>query len=279
MPRFAAPAPRFEPALRALTSPATAFGVAAALLGAMLLYDADVLAALGKLDATHHDWHLGDVVATLAVLGLAALMLVLRRGIDLRREMLRGHRAAAGARLAAEHDALTGLPNRQMFLDAVEATLARPEARPGVMLVGLDGFARFNDLHGRAMGDLLLYAAGDRLRCALPAGAMLARFGGDEFAVLFPASASPEAVLRIGNRALVGLAAPFACGAEAVTLGASIGIALAPGNGAETGTLVHQAGLAMDRAKLEGPGLCRLATPLGEAVPVPLGLVPVLRAA
>jgi diguanylate cyclase (GGDEF)-like protein/PAS domain S-box-containing protein len=150
----------------------------------------------------------------------------------------------------ALHDPLTGLPNRVLFQERLEQALARPlRARVAVLLVGIDRFRAVNDTHGHAAGDQVLVEAATRLQWALDVSQPLARFGGDEFAVLAELRDEREAA-ALAQQLSAALERPFAPG---IHLTAAIGIAvedLARG-GAD---LVQGADAALQRAKARGGG-------------------------
>lgn len=165
-----------------------------------------------------------------------------------------GERKALEARLshAATHDALTGLPNRVLMLQRLEQALgnARGEgAQVGVLCLDLDGFKQVNDLHGHAMGDLLLQQVAQRLRECLRANDMVARFGGDEFSLLLPVVADAQDCETVARKALQALALPFVLQQAQAQISASVGIALYPRHGADANALLAHADHAMYRAK------------------------------
>ena len=151
-------------------------------------------------------------------------------------------------------DHLTGLPNRRFFIEALDAAL-REEPGCAVLFIDLDAFKPVNDLHGHPVGDLVLVEAAARLHGAAPAGAVVGRIGGDEFAVLLRPgggtgeTATPDAVAR---RLLDALAAPTRVGDVTVEIGASIGISASPADGDTAEALLRTADIAMYRAKRAG---------------------------
>lgn len=156
-------------------------------------------------------------------------------------------RARAELEHLANHDHLTQLPTRAKFLSAVRGALTGggPVA---VLNVDLDGFKEINDRHGHAAGDELLVTVADRLTAAAGARGLAARFGGDEFAILLTGSAHAEEVAR---RLCADLAAPIRLDAGTVTVGASIGVALAE-PGVTVAELMKRADEAMYSAKATG---------------------------
>jgi len=147
----------------------------------------------------------------------------------------------------ASHDHLTQLPNRAKFLGAVRDALTGggPVA---VLNVDLDGFKEINDRYGHAAGDELLVTVADRLTTAAGGRGLAARFGGDEFAILLTGAANAE---EVGRRLCAHLAAPIRLDAGTVTVGASIGVALAE-PGVTVAELMKRADEAMYSAKTTG---------------------------
>jgi diguanylate cyclase (GGDEF)-like protein/PAS domain S-box-containing protein len=159
-------------------------------------------------------------------------------------------------RHAVLHDPLTGLPNRTVFLDRLEQALARGRRSPGemvgVLLLELDRFKTVNDSLGHARGDQLLRAVGDRLRVSLRPADTLARFGGDEFAVLVEGIDDASDAVRVAERMHGAMVAPFDLGDQEVFTTASIGIALASDPSARSDALLRDADTAIYRAKALG---------------------------
>jgi diguanylate cyclase (GGDEF)-like protein/PAS domain S-box-containing protein len=154
----------------------------------------------------------------------------------------------------AYHDLLTGLPNRSYFLERLETALDAPgPVRPAVLFLDLDGFKVVNDSLGHDVGDALLEQVGRRLDACLGRTETLARFGGDEFAVLVGAG-DEGTVAHVAERVLTALLAPFDLQGRDVHVGASIGAALAgpPGRGARE--IMRDADIALYEAKGAGRG-------------------------
>ncbi|MFN3544896.1 MAG: diguanylate cyclase domain-containing protein [Thiobacillus sp.] len=158
----------------------------------------------------------------------------------------------------AYHDSLTGLPNRALFNERLEQSLAvtlRAGAPTTIMLLDLDRFKQVNDTHGHLLGDQLLVAVAQRLRAHLQRGSdVVARLGGDEFAFLLP-TATPASAAQIARALLDDLARPFLISDHEFEIGGSLGIASAPDNGRDAQTLMHEADVAMYYAKRMRIGL------------------------
>jgi diguanylate cyclase (GGDEF)-like protein len=160
----------------------------------------------------------------------------------------------------ALHDGLTGVPNRELFLDRLTHALARAQRThvpPAVFFVDLDGFKAINDRLGHAAGDAVLCAAAERLQAAVRPGDTVARFGGDEFTVLCEELNGPQDAVRVARRLADALAQPLIVERERVALTASVGIALAHLEGTAE-RLVRNADVAMYQAKQRGGGDCEL---------------------
>jgi diguanylate cyclase (GGDEF)-like protein/PAS domain S-box-containing protein len=155
----------------------------------------------------------------------------------------------------AYHDGLTGLANRSLFRDRLEQALARSSRTGGtvaVLILDLDGFKQVNDSLGHDAGDQLLRVVADRLTETVRTTDTVARFGGDEFAVLLDQTAEALAV-SVARRALARLAEPAVVAGRELEVAASIGIALHSGDGAGD-ELVRDADVAMYAAKDAGRG-------------------------
>jgi diguanylate cyclase (GGDEF)-like protein/PAS domain S-box-containing protein len=159
------------------------------------------------------------------------------------------------AAFQANHDALTGLPNRNLFRDHLGLALIqarRSQERLAVLFLNLDRFKNVNDLFGHAKADELLRQAGERIQRCLRGGDTLARFGGDEFLLLNAAIQSEQEVLSLVERINAGLEEPFRIGGKSVHLSASAGIALFPEHGDSAETLIRHANIALYHGRLSG---------------------------
>jgi diguanylate cyclase (GGDEF)-like protein len=170
-------------------------------------------------------------------------------------------RRRAEAKIAhlARHDILTNLPNRVLFrehLDEAFLTLKR-ERMFAVLCLDLDRFKQVNDTLGHAFGDELLKAVADRLRTCAKADDVIARLGGDEFAIIQAAVDRPEQCSELAARIIETLSETYDIDGKHVDIGASVGISIAPADGANPDQLLSNADMALYIAKGDGGGIHR----------------------
>lgn len=170
----------------------------------------------------------------------------------------------------AHHDALTRLPNREVLRERLDAAIARCDASGtlcAVLWIDLDHFKEVNDLKGHTVGDRLLCYVADKLRFEVPTDGLVARVGGDEFVVLCENIADASEVKLIAQQLRRRLNRPFLFEEQLVPVGASIGVAVYPRDAASAEELLHNADLALYRAKAEGRGRSRhFSSALGEEI-------------
>jgi diguanylate cyclase (GGDEF)-like protein/PAS domain S-box-containing protein len=160
----------------------------------------------------------------------------------------------------AHHDPLTGLANRGLFGDMVREALEhadRAGGRLALLFIDLDGFKSANDLLGHASGDQLLTAVAVRLRGTSRQMDAVARIGGDEFAILQPLAGLPERAATLADRVVRLLSQPFEIAGQTIRIGASVGVALSPGDARTPDDLLRKANVALHRAKQDGKGTYR----------------------
>jgi diguanylate cyclase (GGDEF)-like protein/PAS domain S-box-containing protein len=174
------------------------------------------------------------------------------------------------------HDALTGLPNRRLFLDRLQHLFARarryPDRQHAVLFVDLDGFKTFNDTMGPVVGDLVIVEIGRRLGGCLRhddmvsrpqfefpiMDAVLSRMGGEEFTILLEEVSDPSNAMRVAERILSVLAEPVLVEGREVRTSASLGIALSKSTHERAEDLLADADVAMRRAKAMGGSRCEV---------------------
>jgi diguanylate cyclase (GGDEF)-like protein/PAS domain S-box-containing protein len=189
-------------------------------------------------------------------------------GDTLRMTVMRDLRAAEAARARihhlAHHDALTGLLNRNAFMERLDALMTSGragDARGALLFIDLDHFKRVNDSLGHLAGDVLLQTLAQRLTGLLRASDVVARFGGDEFMVLLPGALPLSDVEEVAGKLLSALSSPVTLEGRPISVTPSVGIALYPQHAATPADLVKHADAAMYEAKRQGRAMLRLYDP------------------
>ena len=191
------------------------------------------------------------IIVLVVAVGLALLWAVLFRIVATASKRLRRH--AHENYVLARYDPLTGLPNRTMFRERAERELSRTE--PGVrrevalLLIDLDGFAEINNTLGSATGDEVLREAGRRLRARLGEEAVIARIGGDEFAILCPCAEGVPGALRTAAAVQAGMGTPIIVDEVALNLDVSIGLAVVAAGETRLEELLQRADVALAHAR------------------------------
>ena len=152
----------------------------------------------------------------------------------------------------ARHDALTGLPNRTLFRERMEESLTNGQ-NLAVLFLDLDHFKAINDTLGHPIGDALLRSVTERLRLAVRGVDTVARLGGDEFAIV-QIGARPNDAIRLAVHVIEAISQPFDIAGHHVSVGTSVGIAIAPADGNDPDQLLRNADMALYRAKSDGRG-------------------------
>lgn len=165
-------------------------------------------------------------------------------------------RAELAARHQAEHDPLTGLPNRVLFLDRLQQALAanrRQHKQFALLFLDLDRFKQINDTLGHRAGDLVLQQVAKRLTHCVRRVDTISRLGGDEFVVLLADIGGVDQAAHVASTVMQQLAQPVALERQQhITPSVSIGIAICPSDGQTAETLLHHADVAMYHAKQDG---------------------------
>lgn len=155
----------------------------------------------------------------------------------------------------AFHDSLTGLPNRKLFSDRLGIVLAqakRNKKKVGIVMLDLDNFKDVNDTLGHDVGDTLLKAVAERLSGTLRKSDTVARFGGDEFVLIFPNMEVIEEAIQVVQKIIDRFHKPFLIDTHQLVVTTSIGIAVYPNDGMDEEILMKNADIAMYQAKQAG---------------------------
>ncbi|HKY87034.1 MAG TPA: PAS-domain containing protein, partial [Pseudorhodoplanes sp.] len=169
-------------------------------------------------------------------------------------------RAEARISYLARHDWLTELPNRLQFRDVLEDALIGVNcgsSKIALISIDLDQFKAVNDTLGHPAGDELLKAVSGRLRHCVRKSDIVARLGGDEFAIIRSETVDRGGLVALASQLIESLSEPFRISDDDVTIGTSIGIAIAPDHGKDFDTLLKSADTALYRAKSDGRGVYR----------------------
>jgi diguanylate cyclase (GGDEF)-like protein/PAS domain S-box-containing protein len=175
------------------------------------------------------------------------------------RDVTERRRAREKLLYLATHDTLTGLANRYVFLEQVTlgvSAAARGGEGVALLCLDLDGFKAINDTLGHMAGDAVLREVGERLRSCASDRDTVARTGGDEFTII-QTGLDAAAASKLAHRILQAMEEPFLVSGQSISIGASIGIALAPGDAVNPDELFRNADLALYRAKNEDRGTHR----------------------
>ena len=172
-------------------------------------------------------------------------------------------RAEARIHHMARHDPLTDLPNRTLLKERIGEALKQVKRGESmaVLCMDLDRFKAVNDTLGHPVGDALLRSVADRIRKMIRDTDTVARFGGDEFAVIQVGTDQPHGATALAQRLIEVLSEPYEIEDHQIVIGSSIGVAVAPSDGEDADQLIKKADTALYRAKLEGRGTYRFFEP------------------
>jgi diguanylate cyclase (GGDEF)-like protein len=200
-----------------------------------------------SVTAKENAYRLGAGVITVLVLIVMALSV---------RDRMRLERTSKQLQLQARQDALTGLPNRLLFLERLDQAVARvgnPGDRFTVLMLDLDQFKTINDTLGHGSGDILLRTVAERLRSCTQPTDTVARLGGDEFAILQACRVDQATgAITLASDVIDALSRPYNLDGQEVVIGTSIGIATAPEHGTTSEGLLGRADLALYQSKVAG---------------------------
>ena len=215
--------------------------------------DGGILAALASAQPgapVHLEWALADA----RIIDLALTVIKGGGWVALHRDVTEQRAAQKQIFHMARHDALTDLPNRVLFREAMRQLLPQvsAEAPMAVLCLDLDHFKAVNDTLGHPVGDRLLCRVAERLRECVREADIVVRLGGDEFAIIQVMAPQPSGAITLANRVIGRIMQPFDLDGHQVCIGTSIGVALAPTHGTNPDTLLQHADLALYQAKADG---------------------------
>lgn len=239
-----------------------------ALAALYYVYAVDVFANEGSIGPKEGTIELDEALLVGALVVLALLGFAVKQYLSQKREVARRIAAERYARELAYQDGLTGLPNRRQFEEALAAAVGSPPragASHAVYFLDLNGFKQINDVHGHGVGDEVLIVVAQRLLSAMRDGDMVARFGGDEFAILATHVAGPEAATNVALRVIEALNSPITAGGAIHGVGAGIGVALVPSDASTSEEAMRKADIALYRAKIERRSALRFFEPQMDA--------------
>jgi diguanylate cyclase (GGDEF)-like protein len=224
------------------------------LVATLLALQYDLFWFVSVLSESQRKISLAEAMFLTVLLALCLFAFVIRRLREERRDAVRHvvtKNQVRELKALALQDSLTDLPNRRALLSALTAataSLSSDGRKHAFFLIDLNEFKRVNDLHGHALGDRVLQVVAERFRTAARPSDLLARLGGDEFAVL-SYNVDRDAAHAIGLRFIATLESEIRVGGHSHEIGASIGAALIPDDGTTVQEIIHNADLAMYRAK------------------------------
>jgi diguanylate cyclase (GGDEF)-like protein len=224
------------------------------IVGVLLALEFNLFSFAEQLTDHQRRITLAEAIALTILLAACIIAFVIRRWRDERRHLARSAVTRSEFRdlqLQALEDPLTGLPNRRALLSALTAATASPDfdkLKLALFLLDLNDFKRVNDTRGHVAGDHVLKTVANRFRNAVRPNDLLARLGGDEFALL-SYDVDRDTAEAIGLRLLAALDRAIVVGNQSCNISASLGVALTPEGGTTTEEILHNADLAMYRAK------------------------------
>jgi diguanylate cyclase (GGDEF)-like protein len=224
------------------------------LVATLLALQYDLFWFVSVLSESQREISLAEAMFLTVLLALCIFAFVIRRLREERRDVVRHvvtKNQVRELKTLALQDSLTGLANRRALLSSLTAATASPSSDGGkhaFFLIDLNDFKHVNDLHGHALGDRVLQVVAERFRTAARPSDLLARLGGDEFAVL-SYNVDRDAAHAIGLRFIATLESEIRAGGHSHKIGASVGAALIPNDGTTVEEIIHNADLAMYRAK------------------------------
>jgi diguanylate cyclase (GGDEF)-like protein len=240
-----------------------AFLFAVATIAYLSAHFFDLPRRIFALALNYQHWEMDDLLFVCLALSVTGPIYGIRRYRDFTREMRGRLRAEREARMLSGHDHLTGLPNGRFFAERLDECLVDMNEgdRAATLVVDIDGFKRVFDLHGHVVGDKILIDFAGRTAALLREGVILARTGGDAFAIAMPRIDSLDDPAGLARRIVVAMSEAFSINGITVNIGVSIGIAIAPDDGMTSTALIQRSERALYRAKGEDRSSIRFFEP------------------
>jgi len=224
------------------------------LVGALLALQYNLFWFVSELSEPQRKISLAEVMFLTILLAFCIFAFVIRRLREARHGVARGVAAKTQMRrlkAMASQDSLTGLANRRVLLSSLTSAIATSSSdgrKHAFFLIDLKEFKRVNDLHGHSIGDRVLQVVAERFRAVARPSDLLVRLGGDEFG-LVSYDVDRDSARTIGLRVIATLERGIQVGGRLYEVGASVGAAIIPDDGTTADEIVHNADLAMYRAK------------------------------
>lgn len=222
---------------------------------AIWLVTIEAMEQLYRFSRAHEALKLDTVIPVVMVAGLVAMVILVLRERDVRREIRQRELAEHTAERLERYDEITGLPNRRLLFEELHRRIVGARmhgSRFALFFLDIDRFKSVNDTYGQGSGDELLRAIGERLVLTLRPQDFVARLGGDEYAVIINSSTEKNIERHVAQRILFSLARPFTIDDGRLDMTASIGIAYFPDDAENAELLIRSADTAMYRAKASG---------------------------
>ncbi len=238
--------------------------IAFMLVATYIAFEVDIFANESRETVHQETIELDESLALGGLLTIGLLIFATRRYQEQKRETRRRITAEQQIRELAFQDGLTGLANRRQFEDAVRAAIASPpgaDAAHALFMLDLNGFKQVNDVYGHGTGDEVLVIVAQRLRAGVREEHLVARFGGDEFAILARHIDGGEAATSIAQRVIQSLQHPIAVNRTRHEIGVGIGITMLPGDAETMDEALRKADVALYRAKAERRSALRFFEP------------------
>lgn len=224
----------------------------------------DALEVFVAFSEAHEDWELDELISTTFVLVIVMLFIMIKRGKELNREIVRRESVEREISELAYLDPLTELPNRRLFMSQLKSSIEqslRLGSQQAVLFIDIDDFKSINDTYGHAAGDSLLVELAARIGRCVSQTDMVSRIAGDEFAVLLSDVKDPDSAAWVAKNIIQGVSSPFTVSGLNISVSLSIGIAITPRDSTSSEELMSFADKAMYLVKRQGKNSYQFFSP------------------